>query len=97
MTEIIKDFAEKDTPQEVSIPDSRSGLLIWAVGRFGSGIIIAIFAVWWLVRIDDRAAEREAALLDAYRNQTSINVETVAAIRANTQAINELSHEIKAR
>jgi hypothetical protein len=38
-------FASDSTPQSVEIPKTYAGLLVWAVGKWGIGILFAVFLV----------------------------------------------------
>lgn len=40
--QILNEIARNDTPQVVQVPDTWSGLIVWAIGRFG-GIVVATF------------------------------------------------------
>lgn len=73
MTKKLAEYAQLDTPQAVNVPPTAAGVATWALGKFGAGALIALAAVWWTLRIDDRAAAREDQLLDAYRQQATIN------------------------
>lgn len=41
----LHDFAAETTPQNVDIPKTYAGLFIWAAGKWGMGIIFAVFIV----------------------------------------------------
>jgi hypothetical protein len=45
MTEPLHRFAESDTPSQVNVPNSWPGLIIWALGRFGIGLVFA-YGLW---------------------------------------------------
>lgn len=69
MSERLRQFAESDTPEVVTIPPGWPGVIMWAIGRFGTSIVMAIVAIWGLtvvyqdMRADstlDRTASNEA-------------------------------------
>lgn len=48
MSEKIAKMANKDTPTGVIVDSSLYSLIVWAIGKFGAGIIIAIAAFYGL-------------------------------------------------
>lgn len=42
MTDVLHQIAQNDTPSKIEVPQTMAGLLIWATGRFGVGIIFAV-------------------------------------------------------
>lgn len=64
-------LAQADTPAIVDVPNTWSGLLIWAVGRFGSGILIAALCVAGIVRVYGDLKEQNQALITLIKEQTA--------------------------
>lgn len=42
MTDTLHKLAQNDTPAAVEVPSTWAGLIVWAAGRFGVGIIFAV-------------------------------------------------------
>lgn len=94
-------FAEADTPSEITVPRSWPGLAAWASVRLGPWAIIAFAMGWWVLRLDERFAARELALLEAYQNATATQAEISDALRdltrqteLNTAAVADLYHRL---
>lgn len=45
MTEQIHQIAKETTPQTVDVPNTYTGLIVWAIGKWGIGIVFAAFLV----------------------------------------------------
>ena len=66
----IHNIANSDSPRGIDIPNTWQGLIVWAVARFGVGIIVAGVFAWATKEIySDMRADR-VILLDAYRDNT---------------------------
>lgn len=85
----IADFANKDTPEAVQIPASWPGVLAWVMGRFGVGVTVAAVFGLFTVRIYEDLQRQNAAILDAFRQQTITNGEHVHAIRELAKSIED--------
>lgn len=48
MSEKIAKMANRDTPTNIIVDSNLYSLIIWAVGKFGAGIIIAVVAFYGL-------------------------------------------------
>ena len=64
-------LAQADTPAIVDVPNTWSGLLIWAVGRFGSGILIAALCVAGIVKVYGDLKEQNQVLITLIKEQTA--------------------------
>ena len=67
----VHSLAEADTPAIVNVPNTWSGLLIWAVGRFGSGILIAALCVAGIIRVYGDLRDQNQALIVLIKEQTA--------------------------
>ena len=67
----VHSLAQADTPAIVDVPNTWSGLLIWAVGRFGSGILIAALCVAGIVKVYGDLKEQNQALITLIKEQTA--------------------------
>lgn len=96
----IHTIAQKDTPEAVTVPNTLIGLVIWATGRFGPALIIALACVvgiaGFLTKVYEDLGRTNAIVLDMVRTQTSANEATASALRelsrqieANTRSVDE--------
>lgn len=97
--------ANDDTPNGVMIPENWIGLAMWAMGRFGVGIIFAgaigyfAFIVYGDMRRDTERmsmafasqAATNANTVTAIQQMTSTGSATVAALQQLTQAVDKLT------
>lgn len=85
----IHSIATSDTPSAVDVPNTWQGLIVWAVARFGVGLLFAaVFAYGISVIYKDQRGDR-AQLMDAYRDNTRA-IETFGAkVAEQTKAIEE--------
>jgi hypothetical protein len=66
----LHSIAASDSPRGIDIPNTWQGLIVWAIARFGVGIIVAgVFAFATKEIYADMRADR-VGLLDAYRDNT---------------------------
>lgn len=88
----IHSLAQKDTPQAVEVPKSTAGLVMWAIGRFGSGAVIAIAAGYAAVRIyTDMQLQTASQLAD----QKAQNAQVVEMIRNQMTSQSEVATALK--
>lgn len=102
MTERLHSIAEHDTPSAVAVPNNVSGLIIWAAGRFGSGILLAIACGWALTRVyDDQKALQERMMILLEQRSTSDTVrakadsELATAISGMRITVDEIAREAR--
>lgn len=85
--EELYQVAQSDTPNQVAVPNTLQGLIVWAVGRFGVGILVAAaFGYSTTVVYEDMRADRQL-VLEAYRDNTRV-------IESFANKISELSKSI---
>ena len=85
--------AQADTPPEVTVPASWRSLIVWAVGRFGVGIVLAIPAAYACVTVYGDMRNDRAELMAAYQQAIAVMEATKEQIRANTTAIEALRQD----
>lgn len=79
-------IAQADTPEDVRIPETWQGLVVWAVARFGIGLLIAaVFAYGLGVVYADMRADR-AELFRAYLQNAEVMIEVKEGLQSNTEA-----------
>jgi uncharacterized protein YoxC len=45
MTTQLHQAAKNSTPQDVNVPNTYTGLIVWAVGKWGIGVVFAAFLI----------------------------------------------------
>lgn len=85
----LHSYANLDTPQHVRVPNNWPGLISWAVGRFGVGIVFAAAVAWFANRVYDDMKVLNGQVLDAFKEQARTNVQQVMAIQELTRAIDD--------
>ena len=46
MTDKLASYANKQTPSDVTVPNSWPGLVVWAIGKFGIGVVFAFMLIY---------------------------------------------------
>lgn len=87
----LHDLANSDTPSKVEVPQGWSGLLVWAVGRFGVGILCAVVFGWWLMRVYGDLRNDAEKVLSAFQLQAVANAQTVIALQQLTLAVERVA------
>lgn len=91
--ENLHEVAKGDTPDNVEIPKDWRALLLWAVGRFGVGILVAVVFGYFLATVyRDMRADR-ADLMNAYKEAVGVMQQVSSQIEANTRAIENLRED----
>lgn len=102
MTDTLHKIAENDTPAAVQVPNSINGLIVWAVGRFGGGILLAAACAWALSKVyeDQRVqTDRMMSLLEQRATSDSqrakADSELALAISGMRTAVDEIAKEAR--
>lgn len=91
----LHDIANRDAPLEVQIPNTWQGLMVWALARFGVGILVAaVFGYATMIVYVDMRADR-AELFSAYQQTTKVIEEVSAGMRDNTEAVRKNTEAIE--
>lgn len=80
-TENLHQLAESTTPAEVEIPKTYTGLIVWAVGKWGIGIVFAAFLI--PVYQDLKASNQRLAEI------SQANVQVLTALAQKIDATNQ--------
>jgi hypothetical protein len=94
MTQIAR-IANADTPSNVEVPDTWNGIIIWAVGRFGSGIIMAAafaYAASVVYKDDHLLIDR---VMTAFEARSKTDTELAAALTALTRQLADMRDEVR--
>jgi hypothetical protein len=95
MTQAVAKFAQEDTPEKVDVPQNWSGIIVWAVGRFGGGIVIAAVCAYMLHIVYADYRQQNMAVLEALTQQTEVNAKNVMVMEELRKTIQELTHEAR--
>jgi hypothetical protein len=84
-------IANRETPEPVEVPNTWQGLIVWALAKFGSGLVVAGVFGWGIVHVySDMRADR-LQLLDAYKDAIIVMQSVAAKLDAQTDAIEEIN------
>lgn len=89
----LHNIAQQDTPTSVEVPKEWRGLLIWAVGRFGSGILMAAACGWALTRVYDDHATQTRQLMTILEQRARVDSEMTLTLSRLGQSIDELRRD----
>ncbi|MEN3940678.1 hypothetical protein WJU23_05235 [Prosthecobacter sp. SYSU 5D2] len=92
----IHNIAKQDTPASVEVPKEWRGLLIWAVGRFGSGILLAAACSWALMRVYDDHAMQTRQLMSILEARARVDAEMTLTLSRLGNSIDELRRDAAA-
>jgi Na+-transporting methylmalonyl-CoA/oxaloacetate decarboxylase gamma subunit len=84
-------IAESSTPAHVSIPQTWPGLIVWAVARFGIGIVFLVLLIW--VYQDLQLANR--AMVDVVRANTAAIEALVRKTEETSKSVERLESEVR--
>lgn len=85
MTDQLHQLAKDSTPQTVAVPNTYTGLVVWAVGKWGIGVVFAAFLI--PVYQDLKASNQRLADI----SQANVQILTALAGEIKTVNIN-VSH-----
>lgn len=82
---------QDDTPAAVSTPDSYLGFMVWAVARFGVGVLFASVFGYFLMQVYRDMRSDNQQVLEAFQMQSTREAETVGALKQLTIAVERLA------
>jgi hypothetical protein len=82
--------ANATSPPEVQIPESWQALIVWAVAKFGTGILLAVVLAVATVRVYEDLTILNNRVLHAFEQQTKTAEAHNAAIREMTNIIRNI-------
>jgi hypothetical protein len=85
----LHSIAVADTPSEIVIPNTWQGLIVWAVARFGVGLIVAAVFCYGIITIYADMRTDRSQLMDAYRDNTRCIESFANKLTEQTKAIEE--------
>ena len=95
MTDTLHAFAQKDTPAVVNVPRDMAGLIFWAVGRFGSGILLAVACGYALSRVYDDLSRQQMQLMTILESRAKLDTELTGALLQLRSAIDEVAKDAR--
>jgi len=95
----IHDIAAKDTPEVVTVPNSWPALVMWALGRFGAGIVVLIVVGYIMTfaikRVYEDQVTTNQGVLRMVEAAARSTTESAAANQATARAIAELAKQVE--
>jgi len=70
--EEIHSIADADSPNEVNIPQTWQALVVWAIARFGVGLVVAAVFGWATTIVYNDLRTSRDQLMDAYKDNTRV-------------------------
>lgn len=92
MTDKLAEFANKDTPSDVYVPCSWPALILWAIGKFGIGVVFAAMLV--PVYLDLRTSN--AAMVDVARASAEAMHTLATKVELQTTQLDRLTQDLRA-
>lgn len=92
-TDTLHTIAENDTPQAVHVPKDLNGLIVWAIGRFGGGILLAAACAWALSKVYEDHAKQTDRMMTLLEQRSKSDSELATAILGLRTAIDEIAKE----
>lgn len=83
----LHDIATSSTPEHVSIPETWGGLIVWAIGKWGVGVVFAAMLV--PVYTDLKSSNQQLAEV------SKANVEVLMQLAMRVEAANERTARIE--
>lgn len=91
----LKKFADQDTPAAVDVPDSYAGLLVWAVGRFGTSIVVGALCAWFLTRVYTDYHAQTDRLIGIFEKRAVVDADLVESLREVQGSVTALTTEVR--
>ncbi len=93
---VLHRIAQSDTPQMVDVPETWSGLIVWALGRFG-GIVVATAFLAYAWHDGNESHKRQTErLITLLENKARTDTELATALKGLSVAIDEVAKDAKA-
>lgn len=91
----LHNIASNDTPQTVQVPRGLNGLVVWAIGRFGGGILIAAACAFALQTVYEDHAKQTDRMMTLLEARASSDTALATAITALRTAIEDVGKEAR--
>jgi hypothetical protein len=83
-------IANDTTPDVVNVPNTGQGFIVWAIAKFGTGIVVAGVFGWGIVHVYTDMRNDRQQLLDAYKDAIQTMQSVATKLDAQTEAIDDL-------
>jgi hypothetical protein len=84
-------IANDTTPEVIQVPNTWQGFIVWAIAKFGTGIVVAGVFGWGIVHVYADMRNDRQQLLDAYKDAIQVMQSVATKLDAQTDAIEDLS------
>jgi hypothetical protein len=84
-------IANETTPDSIQVPNTWQGFIVWAIAKFGTGIVVAGVFGWGIVHVYTDMRNDRQQLLDAYKDAIVVMESVATKLDAQTDAIEDLS------
>jgi hypothetical protein len=91
----IHRIAQQDTPQMVDVPDTWSGLIVWALGRFGGIVVATAFLAYAWHDGNESHKKQTERLITLLENKARTDTELATALKGLSVAIDEVAKDAK--
>lgn len=95
MTDTLHKIAQGDTPEAVDVPHSLNGLIVWAVGRFGGGILLALACGWALSKVYEDHARQTDRMMTLLEARAVSDSQLATALQSVKASVEELAKEAR--
>ena len=92
---VIHRIAQLDTPQTVDVPGTWSGLIVWALGRFGGIVVATAFLAYAWHDGNESHKKQTERLITILENKARTDTELAGALRGLSGAIDDLAKEAR--
>lgn len=85
----VHEFAQKDSPSHVNVPNTWAGLIAWGVIRYGTTILTAIVFFMAAKQFYLDFKEQNTVVMQALISQSTINAQTISALESMRKSIDD--------
>jgi hypothetical protein len=78
-------IANDTTPEVIQVPNTWQGFIVWAIAKFGTGIVVAGVFGWGIVHVYADMRNDRQQLLDAYKDAIQVMQSVATKLDAQTE------------
>lgn len=86
----LQALASRDTPQGVTVGPERTSLIVWALGRFGVGLVFAYSA--WMMYTDNKALTERLMIMT--EKNMELQTKHIQAVELLNAEIRDLKNQL---
>lgn len=94
-SETLHQIAQNDTPAAVQVPPTLNGLIVWAVGRFGGGILLAAACAWALSKVYEDHAKQTDRMMTLLEARAAADSQLATAMLSVKTSMEDLTKEAR--